>query len=120
MATVQELIAQKEALDRQIDEAQRQAKADAMKNFNDTTIQLEAYKSLIAVLPAMVEAAAKPIAGIGDVKVVHFTGGSGGKDGGGSPVSKEDWLAYRTQEAAWTMLQFIGAEAGKIPVKFHF
>lgn len=65
-----------------------QAKADAMKKFDDTTIQLEAYKSLIAVLPAMVEAAAKPIAGIGDVKVIHFTGGKDGGDGGGSPVSK--------------------------------
>jgi len=62
-----------------------QAKADAMKNFDGTTIQLEAYKSLIAVLPALVEAAAKPIASISDVKVIHFTGG---KDGGGSPVSK--------------------------------
>jgi flotillin len=62
-----------------------QAKADAMKNFDGTTIQLEAYKSLIAVLPALVEAAAKPIAGISDVKVIHFTGG---KNGGGSPVSK--------------------------------
>jgi flotillin len=64
-----------------------QAKADAMKNFTDTTIQLEAYKSLIAILPAMVEAAAKPITAVNDVKVVHFTGGAGGKDGG-SPVSK--------------------------------
>ncbi len=59
-----------------------------MKNFDGTTIQLEAYKSLIAVLPALVEAAAKPIAGISDVKVIHFTGGKDGKDGGGSPVSK--------------------------------
>ena len=65
-----------------------QAKADAMKNFDGTTIQLEAYKSLIAVLPALVEAAAKPIAGISDVKVIHFTGGKDDKDGGGSPVSK--------------------------------
>ncbi len=65
-----------------------QAKADAMKNFDGTTIQLEAYKSLIAVLPALVEAAAKPIAGISDVKVIHFTGGKDGKDGGGSPVSE--------------------------------
>ena len=65
-----------------------QAKADAMKNFDGTTIQLEAYKSLIAVLPALVEAAAKPIASISDVKVIHFTGGKDGKDGGGSPVSK--------------------------------
>ncbi len=64
------------------------AKADAMKEFDSTTIQLEAYKSLIAVLPAMVEAAAKPIAGIGDVKVIHFTGGQGGDKDGGSPVSK--------------------------------
>ena len=63
------------------------AEAEAMKKFDETTIQLEAYKSLISVLPAMVEAAAKPIAGIQDVKVVHFTGGPGGKDGG-SPVSK--------------------------------
>jgi flotillin len=65
-----------------------QAKADAMKNFNDVTIQLEAYKSLIAVLPQIVEAAAKPIAGISDVKVIHFTGGKDGQDGDGSPVSK--------------------------------
>jgi flotillin len=65
-----------------------QAKADAMKNFDGTTIQLEAYKSLIAILPAMVEAAAKPITAVNDVKVIHFTGGAGGKDGGGSPVSK--------------------------------
>ena len=36
----------------------------------------------------MVEAAAKPIAGIGEVKVIHFTGGKDGGDGGGSPVSK--------------------------------
>ena len=64
-----------------------QAKADAMKNFTDTTIQLEAYKSLIAILPAMVEAAAKPITAVNDVKVIHFTGGAGGKDSG-SPVSK--------------------------------
>ncbi len=64
------------------------AKADAMKEFDSTTIQLEAYKSLIAVLPAMVEAAARPIAGIRDVKVVHFTGGPGGDKDGGSPVSK--------------------------------
>ena len=54
-----------------------QAKADAMKNFTDTTIQLEAYKSLIAILPAMVEAAAKPITAVNDVKVIHFTGGAG-------------------------------------------
>ncbi len=59
-----------------------------MKNFTDTTIQLEAYKSLIAILPAMVEAAAKPITAVDDVKVIHFTGGAGGKDSGGSPVSK--------------------------------
>ena len=65
-----------------------QAKADAMKNFTDTTIQLEAYKSLIAILPAMVEAAAKPITAVNDVKVIHFTGGAGCKDSGGSPVSK--------------------------------
>ena len=36
---------------------------------------------------------------------------------GGSPVSKEAWLAYRTQEAAWNPEDYASAKRPQMPVQ---
>lgn len=69
------------------DAAGLSAKAEAMKLFTDSTIQLEAIKEYFKQLPAIVAAAASPIGQIKDIKVVHFTGGSGADGKDTSPIA---------------------------------
>jgi len=64
-------------------------RAKAMKEFNDPTMQLEVAKMYFGVLADVVEAAARPISSVKDIKIVQFAGGSGtGSDGASSPVAK--------------------------------
>jgi flotillin len=60
-------------------------RAEAMKKLNEASIGLEISKELIRTLPAIVEAATKPLASVQSLKIVDL-GGSGG--GGKGPIDK--------------------------------
>ena len=60
-------------------------RAEAMKKLNEASIGLEISKELIRTLPAIVEAATKPLASVQSLKIVDLGGGNGS---GGGPIDK--------------------------------
>ena len=64
-------------------------KAEAMREFTDSTMRLEIAKELIATMPQIIEASVKPLAQVDSIRIVDFGGGGNGNGShGGSPANK--------------------------------